>query len=343
MNTTFLSWIAKVSQRSGFTALCYRLNAERKRIITYHNIIPDQWWKELPHLGVSTPESIFVAQVRHLQRRFPIDTDLSNTQSLTITFDDGFANQYEVAFMHLQRVRVPAYYFCIAELITERRLPLIDQLLFWVSYADAGRYMLHLDGQEIPLAIEQPQDRFSCWNVIFRLLLSGAVDMRQLHEMLDAFCSFSSLQSRIEPVDYHLRFVPIEMSELATMKREGSLIGAHSQTHQLMEKLTPSGLRAELRVCAALLGSLYNTHVFSYPFGRTDEVSLEAIAATREAGFSHACANCHTPLGEDREYSTFFIPRFSLPNTTDVDVLDFVLSGAKYFIQYRRLLPTWEM
>ncbi len=91
--------------------------------------------------------------------------------------------------------------------------------------------------------------------------------------------------------------------------------------------------------CKILLNKgIYNTKTFCYPFGGVEDVSEEAMNIVKLKGFSNGISFMNTKL-KNREYNPFFIPRMTLPNTDYEDYIDFMLSGAHYFLKNGRLFP----
>lgn len=82
---------------AGIDRLFYWLNRKAKRVVTYHNVLPDDLFWAAEGSPVALPESEFRRQVREMTRYLKADADFAASGTLTITFDDGYLNQYEVA------------------------------------------------------------------------------------------------------------------------------------------------------------------------------------------------------------------------------------------------------
>lgn len=78
-------------------ALFYMFNCKAKRIITFHNVMPEYLLPQGKMIGLTDTEESFRMKVRMLKKRFRISTDVLDRGSATITFDDGYKNQQEVA------------------------------------------------------------------------------------------------------------------------------------------------------------------------------------------------------------------------------------------------------
>ena len=77
-----------------------------------------------------------------------------------------------------------------------------------------------------------------------------------------------------------------------------------------------------------------NSVVFSYPYGELDSVDKESLMIAEAAGYPCAVSNVseHNPL-----MGRYFMPRMMLDGTYYQCHME--LSGLKYFLKTRKLLP----
>ena len=100
--------VVRVCYWGGLTNLFYWLNKKAKRIITFHNVLPDKLMRGLPKAGCMDAASDFKRIIEEIGSRFEFSTDLMDTNSATITFDDGLASQYEISGEILRAQNIPA-------------------------------------------------------------------------------------------------------------------------------------------------------------------------------------------------------------------------------------------
>lgn len=325
-------------QRLLLNRLFYFLNRKRKRILTYHNVIPDRQFRDIPAEGVSHRVSVFKQQIEHLSARFPIGLNLEDPRELILTFDDGYWNQYEFVHVILKEYGIRGYFFFTLDLLSGDHPLLIDQLLFWLSYVDRGTYQVRVEGRLIQLQIETDQDRHRCWQKLYPIIRPNFKSLAP--SLLAEFESCYPSEILVHKVDqdyYRQRFTAVLPDALNEMKSYGHMIGAHGKTHAPLAALDRAELEEEMVSCRQAIGVTFNCTAFSFPFGGVEE-SCQGVS---NFGFSQIFGNINCPLPASWEYSNSFIPRMSLPNEANAAELDFILSGAKYFLTNFKLLPKW--
>lgn len=137
------------------------------------------------------------------------------------------------------------------------------------------------------------------------------------------------------PTDYRReRLGRISAAELGEMRAAGWQIGWHTKSHVPLAALDEADVRAELDSPAA-----YRSVCLSYPFGNPEEVGEVAVRLAEELGYP--CAVSNTNTAPENATSRYFLPRLALP--ADKYDLHFELSGLKFFLKNRRLLPVARM
>lgn len=332
-----LKKVAKVSKYTGLTSVCYVLNRNRKKVIAYHNIIPDKYWDDSLHLAHSMKESSFRKQIEIIKKRFDINLDLEDNKSVVITFDDGYLNQGLVASEILDENNLSGYFFCVGDLINKNQTLDIDLLQYWISYVPLGKYLL----KEIDLEIDinSDNDRNSQWKLISKKLDEG-ISLNEMKSILNKVYLFDDLfkKDHTGNIMYDLRFSSINLEKIREMKRRGHKIGAHSLRHKRLSRLNKQELKEDIKRCSKMIGKIYNTEVFCYPYGSEEDINTEVIKEIKENGFTSAFAYSNSPL-KNRKYDKYFMPRIFLPDTDDEDIINFVLSGAKHFMTFRKIFP----
>lgn len=324
--------IAKISKYTGLTKLCYRLNKGKKRIVAYHNVIPDKYFDDTLHLAHSMRESSFRRQVIVIKKRFDVDLNLENKNSLSITFDDGYLNQGKIAGEILSNENMKAYFFCAGILIDKKDTLVMDKLQYWFSYVPSGEYYL----KELSLALNltDKENRKESWDKLSKFI-DAKLPLSDIYKYLDNIYKFKGIK-KLNDDFYKLRFTSLEDRHIENMKANGHNIGAHSYYHERYAVLDDEKIKDDIKHCVELK-NIFNTDVFCYPYGSLVDINEIVRSEIKNSGYKKALAYSNNPIKEG--YNQYFMPRIFLPDTDNEALIDFILSGAKYFCNFKKLLP----
>jgi len=285
--------------------------------------------------GVSCSLSSFKKIIEEIETRFSFSLDLDDPATVTVTFDDGYCNQAEVAAPYLISKGIPAYLFVSGQLISDddgkcMGALTIDKLLHWVSYVPVGNYEITIFDRKLSFYIDD-DNRNTVWETIFwPLYLEDAVSKGEnLLYAVDAVFSFSALVEKLSQEYVRQRLTGVTVGELDKLKENGWQIGWHTKSHYPVSRLTEYDKRAELdpplNVC--------NSAVLSLPYGGPDDVDDAAVMIIEKLGFTSALSNVNIA---NRFSGNWYRSRMALSD--DKAMLHFELSGLKYMLKYRKLL-----
>lgn len=336
MKQRIVKLIAALCYWMGVDALFYMLNRKAKRIITFHNVMPECLLPQGKMIGLTDTEECFRMKVRMLKKRFRISTDVLDRGSATITFDDGYKNQQEVAERILKEEgNLPAIIYATGRMIgntAPSEALVIDLLLHWTHLAPDGVYALNCSCAVVGQFEMTKYNRQQVWqNVIWpsfckdgeakgKVLLSALDDQYAMNDVLD-LCDKEYLR---------LRMTGIDDKDIHDLRGKGWLIGWHTNEHFPLSKLSSEQKKREIADSPTEMKNV----VFSYPYGELNSVDMECIDIAKEAGYPCAVSNvsAHNHL-----MSKYFIPRMMLDGNFYQCHME--LSGLKYFMKNRTLLP----
>jgi peptidoglycan/xylan/chitin deacetylase (PgdA/CDA1 family) len=249
-------------------------------------------------------------------------------RAVTITFDDGYADNLAAAKPVLERHRVPATVFVASGWIGADRPFWWDELEILLLWPGRLPPVLALEIGGEPLRWELGDDAAytpeaaaarSGWTVldrhdpgprqrIYRELAtrSRALDERARERVLDSLRTVVERSDAAEGEPPR----PLTLDELRRLA-DGDLvdIGAHTVTHPTLSELEPAEQHEEIWGCRKQLESALGRRVasFAYPFGGARDFDRTTALIVRDAGFDHACANVSSRLG--RGADLFRLPR----------------------------------
>lgn len=317
---------------TGVTNMFYFLNRRAKRIIVFHNVLPDAMFRDDMTNCASCSVSRFSRIIDMLRSRFKFSTDFDDSSTLTITFDDGLLNQYEVAGAILRdKGNIPAVIFTSGKSLRARspmECSADDQLLFWCAYAPLWALnMFRGEGKD------EIVSRGDFWCKTLRPAYASDIDSRGLSVLkkVDEIYPFSTLYSSLDKKFLRLRMTGLDEKSIADMKDRGWKLGWHTDSHFPLSALSDEEARKEI----APPSDDFKVVPFCYPYGEVESVSRRDIEIAKEIGYPMAL-NCSMRPEDDT--GRFFNIRFTLPDN-EVE-LHYALSGLKYFVESGRLLKS---
>ena len=276
----------------------------RLSTLIFHRVLPE-------------PDPIFPAEM--YARRFdemcgwlkswfnvlPLDAAATHLQQGTlparaacITFDDGYADNHDVAMPILQRHGLTATFFVATGFLDGGRM-WNDTIIEAVR--ECKSHVLDL-GELGAFVLGKPVEKAAAIDAIIRKVKYLPVPERlKITEHI-------ALTAGVRPPDNLM----MESAQVKSLRYGGMQVGAHTVSHPILATLSDESARAEIKGGKLALERLLGEPVklFAYPNGKPGaDYTAAAVAIAREAGFSAAvstswgAAHCSGDI--------FQIPRFT--------------------------------
>lgn len=217
-----------------------------------------------------------------------------------VTFDDGYADNEQIALPILRRLRLPATFF-VSTGFSAGGVMFNDGIIEAVRGAPDG---IH-DLSSIGLGIHELADSASRRAAVDKLIT--AVKYRSIAERGTVVEQLAvALRS---PLPRNLMMTPQQIKKL---HNEGMEIGAHTVNHPILMSISEAEARAEIALSKHSLEEITGAPVtsFAYPNGKPGRDYGEAhVRLVREAGFAAAVSG----IGgiAHRGSDLFQLPRFN--------------------------------
>ncbi|OOG53816.1 hypothetical protein B0E48_15395 [Rhodanobacter sp. C03] len=200
-----------------------------------------------------------------------------------ITFDDGYRDNYEVAFPILKSEGVPATFFVTTGFIDTPRLPWWDEIAWMVrtSPRDAIELPDWLPGS----VLFDSLDRENAVRTLLRAYKAMPADANQAY--LDAIARATGSGRCGMEVSESLW---MNWNMLREMHGAGMTIGGHTITHPVLARTTRERQREEIMGCGNRLAEELGAPMryFSYPVGGLEAFNAVTRDTLREAGVRYA-------------------------------------------------------
>lgn len=308
--------------------LLYNNIIDSSMILLYHRVLN---YKSDPQLLAVSLDN-FKEQMQYLKKNYQIITleKLTNgiienrvpKNSVAITFDDGYADNYFFMKPILEELDILATIFVTTSLIDKEREFWWDELEQVFLHADElpDHLDLRLNGFQISLNIQKStSENFNDWNITLN---------KDLSSRKKAYLKFQSILKtldhikRNEIISYLFTWAGKERvcrkfyrtmssKEIFDTSKGGLIeIGAHTENHCALSYLDGEVQKDEIFTSKIKLEEITNLRLrtFAYPFGSHLDYNNTSVSTVKEAGFSSSYSNF--PLKISRRSDIFQQTRF---------------------------------
>ena len=314
-------YFAKALEKSGLNALFGRLHRGETKILLYHSVVKKADFNAgLDYADQCLTDEEFERQMRFLSRRFNVislDDFFKGHRdkegiNVVITFDDGFLNNYAVAYPILKRYGLKAAFFVTTSFISEGKTPWFIKLAyeayksprFGKSYEEKKAVVEKMKKSLRGLAFEE-----------FRKELARFGDVSDDEIFRDGRAYFR----------------PMSWEEVIRLSGDSTVtIGSHGRTHYPLDILDRETLKSEMLGSKELIEQKIQKRVdyVSYPHGF---ISDDVLDATKESGYTAGITTVHG--FNCKSSDPYLLKRNEVGNRGDINIFSSVISGSWDFFK----------
>lgn len=232
----------------------------------------------------------FADQVRFCKAHFDLITpaDLPEVigrgrgRYILMTFDDGYRDNYEVAFPILQRERAPATFFVATGFIDSPRIAWWDEIAWMVR--TSRRRSVHLRGW-IAAPVQLDADREAAVRTLLRTYKT--LSAHSTAEYLDDIAEATGSGRYRSQQDGHT-WMTWDM--LREMRASGMIVGGHTVNHPILARAPREIQLEEIEKCSRRLATELGEPMryFSYPVGGTGAFDATTKKCLEQVGVQYA-------------------------------------------------------
>jgi peptidoglycan/xylan/chitin deacetylase (PgdA/CDA1 family) len=313
--------LGELCHSSGLLHVLQRMRAWKYRdlrILAYHRVVTvtDARTFDFDLDLVSASAEQFREQMLLLKQRFvpmrlgDVVTAMEAGQGLpagavVVTFDDGYDDNYHVAYPILRELDLPATFFVSTGHVDSGRPYDYDWLVHMVLRTTASRLHIPELGLDLPLPEERIGRRQLAGEILNRLKALQAVIQSALLARLAADLD-------VPMTGVHPACQPMSWEQLREMHAAGFEIGSHGVNHRMLAKLPQSELESELRDSKATLERELGgaATLISYPVGGDAAFDERVVQATIAAGYRAGCSYISgtNPMPSANRYALYRLP-----------------------------------
>jgi peptidoglycan/xylan/chitin deacetylase (PgdA/CDA1 family) len=326
--------IAKTKIPQWFHSLAYR---DELTIIMYHGIIKDPL---MVNDWCFVDENSFSMQIEYLKRHFEIiflseavermRNGKIKRPTVVVTFDDGYQNNYDVAFPILGREKIPATIFLTTGLMNTENTVWYCRLNLALSKTQ--RTHIEWDGFKFDLS------------TLYRKAKASAAIQDSLkklkHSELMATIRHIMLElghDRDCSIEVGSPFRMLDKNAIAEMAASGIIeFGAHTHCHAILSRLSEEERLNEVRQSINAVYELTGRacRCFAYPNGRAEDYNFETIRDLKTCGIQIAVTTISGP--NDRMTPPMELRRYGIG--ADLPMAEFQLMVHHFYYKSLQLI-----
>ncbi len=294
-------------------------------ILMYHRVLPEHDPLQAETHTARTMDT----QFRTLARWFnvmPLDEAAAllaegrlPPRAVSITFDDGYRDNHDIALPLLQRHGLTATFYVSSGFLNGGTM-FHDVMVETVRHAPTGQFDLGLT-DATPVTLSDLPSRVAALDALVRQVkYLDPVQRESLSERLLATLGRNAPHQLM-----------MDDAQVCALTRAGMSVGGHTTQHLILARLDEATAWEEIRSNAEALSSLTGQRItsFAYPNGKPGtDYGQPHVDMVRRAGFANAVST-RSGVGT-RGAPRFELPRFVLNETTTAGILMRMLRMTAY-------------
>jgi peptidoglycan/xylan/chitin deacetylase (PgdA/CDA1 family) len=200
----------------------------------------------------------------------------TSTPSVVITFDDGYRDNYTIAYPILKYHDVPAILFVATQMVNARQMPWWDVIAYLIKRCTKPN--IRFDDQQFSMD-HQKKDAISFFQLWMKQEPYERTKylLQELSDMCDvALPELGQQDSEI-----------LTWEEIREMMQHRIAIGSHTHTHRVLSTISPSAQKEEMILSKLLIEQNIGRPVvsISYPVGELRYITSETSNVAASAGY----------------------------------------------------------
>lgn len=264
------------------------------QILLYHRVNDD----EDPFFP-ATPIRVFAKQMDYLKQNFHICSleeavdrmrrcDIPDN-TIVITFDDGYKDNYLNAFPILKKFAIPAAIFLATDAIGSGKILWHDKVFHAFRETQRPSMQVYLTDLEM-ISLSTLEEKLFAQKRVLKFLrsLDSSKRMMWIENFTEQLCP--------EDRDYQDGLM-LDWHDVKIMNQYGISFGSHTVTHQILSELSLQEAKEEIYNSKTIIEEHLGVPVrlFAYPNGTQEDFTTLSKSILREAGYMCALTTIFGP------------------------------------------------
>lgn len=309
---------------SGLASLSRTKRATETTILTFHGLCngsgdPDilDWSLHLPVDVFQSVCALLAAEYHVISLSELVESRKQGTvlpeNSVVLTFDDGYASNYELAYPILRKYHLPATVFVTSGFLDGEDMLWFQRVDLALGHTRKDKIDWKIGGKKMILKFENRETRQQA-------LVQLMPELKALPDT-DLLNEINRLEQALEvstptPEQLPPPMRPLTWNMVCAMSNSGLVqFGGHTHTHPILSRCDSLAMRAEITTCRDRLFTETGIQpvAFSYPNGQPEDFTLDIVRMVEEAGYQCACTTINARI--DDSTSLFQLPRYGSPES----------------------------
>ncbi len=218
--------------------------------------------------------------------------------SIAITFDDGFKNNYEVAAPILAKYQIPATFYISTGYVNSRRMFWVDEIEDCLNRTKKKKINLKINNFNFNLNLNNNLSKINSLKFIKKKLKKINIKTKKI--IIKKLINLTDIIPNVESSKNYQKLTNIEIKNLDA--NELFTIGSHGVNHESMALLEKNQLELEIKNSINYLENLLKKEIthYSYPEGQPNDFNEYVIKKLKEMKIQ--C--CPTAIPGVNDYNT---------------------------------------
>jgi peptidoglycan/xylan/chitin deacetylase (PgdA/CDA1 family) len=315
--TTVKKTIPAIIDKTGYYDHTIHNNDKKLIVPMYHRIITDSK-KDPFKLGMCIKSETFEKQLSYFKSNFNSirlkdyqhnTIDYNDKPNISITFDDGYKDNIEIAMPLLMKYKLDSTFFICCSILTN------DKEFWWDiiinAFSDTSVKVVDLLSSPVnlklkPFKLNILNKKKHCQTILNELWKISDIDA--------IYDTAYYIEDKL--LGYRNKIPKINEHDIQELYKNGFEIAAHSLTHPNMNIISSDQQALELKRSKNILEDIIGDNIdgFAYPAGHENEQLIHQVKAS---GYKYAVG---TRKGVNRNYNPFSIERFGVAESSVSDM-----------------------
>jgi peptidoglycan/xylan/chitin deacetylase (PgdA/CDA1 family) len=244
--------------------------------------------------------------------------------SVAITFDDGYADNFLEALPILEKHNAQALFYIMSGNLNTYNEYWWDKVerIFYFSSITPSKNIFYIDEREFDLSNWSEVKRDQLYNELLPVLRRMSSQKRD--QLIDELGEIFNVTSNRES-NRSLSFEELKLMN----KSKSAVIGCHTEFHPSLSSLNYSEQKNEILNSKIKIEEIIKEQIshFSFPFGTVSDYNQETLEICKDLKFKIVAAN-YPSIVNKRVHSMYF-PRFLVRDWDEVEFSDYLNSFFK--------------